>query len=160
MQTLNVGAGRTDTEYKDAAIQHRADLLTESQNEATYFFWAAGLAALATGLLPIRLNILVNVGLFDLLRHYGWSIPGSQYVAAFYAVEAAVLAALIGLGFAARSGQRWAFIVGIVLYAADMAILIAMFSIWAFGVHAFFLFRWFQGQKALKDRGEENPAGV
>jgi hypothetical protein len=24
-------------------------------------------------------------------------------------------------------------------------------SIWASGVHGFFVFRWFQGQKALKD---------
>jgi len=26
-----------------------------------------------------------------------------------------------------------------------------MFSLWAFGIHAFFVFKWFQGQKALKD---------
>jgi hypothetical protein len=26
-----------------------------------------------------------------------------------------------------------------------------MFSMWAFGVHAFFLFKWFEGQKALKE---------
>jgi len=25
-----------------------------------------------------------------------------------------------------------------------------MFSLWAFGVHAFFVLKWFQGQKALK----------
>jgi len=32
-----------------------------------------------------------------------------------------------------------------------------MFSLWAFGLHAFFVFKWFQGQKALKDL---NDAGV
>lgn len=61
------------------------------------------------------------------------------------------VAVLVGLGFAARSGQRWAFLAGIVLYAADMIALMVMFSLWAFGVHAFFVFKWFQGQKALKD---------
>jgi hypothetical protein len=38
-----------------------------------------------------------------------------------------------------------------VLYGADMIALTAMFSLWAFGIHAFLVFRWFQGQKALKD---------
>ena len=52
---------------------------------------------------------------------------------------------------------KLASLIGIVLYGADMIALIAMFSLWAFGVHAFFVFRWFQGQKALKDI---NDAGV
>jgi len=67
------------------------------------------------------------------------------------------LIAVVALGFAARSGRRWAFLIGIVLYGADMIALTAMFPLWAFGVHAFFVFRWFQGQKALKDI---NDAGV
>jgi hypothetical protein len=27
--------------------------------------------------------------------------------------------------------------------------------LWAFGVHAFFVFKWFHGQKTLKDLHEE-----
>src|SRR5882757_4686265 len=42
MQTLNVGAGRTDQEYKAAEDQRRDDLLADSRNAANYFFWAAG----------------------------------------------------------------------------------------------------------------------
>ena len=150
MQTLNVGAGRTDQEYKEAEAQRRVDLKDDSQSDANYFFWAAGLAALGSGLLPIRLNILVNVGAFDLLGHYGRELD----LIAVYAIMAAWMIILVGLGFAARSGHRWAFLVGMVLYGIDMIGLIAMFSLWAFGVHAFFVFRWFQGQKALKDLKE------
>jgi len=57
MQTLNVGAGRTDEEYKETEEKRRADLRADSQSDANFFFWAAGLAVLGTGLLPIRLNI-------------------------------------------------------------------------------------------------------
>jgi hypothetical protein len=67
MQTLNVGAGRTDNEYKAAEEQRRADLRADSQSDANFFFWAAGLAAISSGLLPVRLNILLNIGVFDLL---------------------------------------------------------------------------------------------
>ena len=61
------------------------------------------------------------------------------------------LVTLLALGFVGRSGHRWAFLTGMVLYGADMIALMATFSLWAFGVHAFFVFKWFQGQKALKD---------
>jgi hypothetical protein len=155
MQTLNVGAGRTDNEYQAAEEQRRADLLADSRSDANYFFWAAGLAALGTGLLPVRLNILVSIGAIDLLRFYGRL--GQLYPLVMYGAAALWVLAMVGLGIGARSGYRWAFLAGMILYGADMIALIMMFSLWAFGVHAFFVFRWFQGQKALKDLKE---AGV
>ena len=156
MQTLNVGAGRTDNEYQAAEEQRRADLLADSRSDANYFFWAAGLAALGTGLLPVRLNILVSIGAIDLLRFYGRPL-GQLYPLVMYSAAALWVLAMVALGIAARGGHRWAFLAGVALYGADMIALIMMFSLWAFGVHAFFVFRWFQGQKALKDL---NQAGV
>lgn len=104
----------------------------------------------------MRLNILVNIGVFDLLGFYGRSL-NPAYPLAMYGAAAAWLIMLLVLGFAGRAGHRWAFLAGMILYGADMIALMAMFSLWAFGVHAFFVFRWFQGQKALKDM---NDAGV
>jgi hypothetical protein len=156
MQTLNVGAGQTEPEYKAAEEQRRADLRDESRSDANYFFWAAGLAALGSGLLPLRLNIFVSIGSIDLLTFYGRAL-GQLYPLAMYSAAAAWVAVVLALGFAGRSGRRWAFLAGMVLYGADMIALMVMFSLWAFGVHAFFLFKWFQGQKALKDL---NEAGV
>jgi len=73
MQTLNVGAGRTDEEHKATEEQRRADLRSDCRDDANYFFWAAGLSALGTGLLPVRLNLLVSIGTVDLLTLYGRS---------------------------------------------------------------------------------------
>jgi hypothetical protein len=154
VQTLNVGAGQTDDERQAAEEQRRADLRAESQGDANYFFWAAGLAALGTGLLPVRLNIFVSIGAFDLLSFYGRSL-NPLYPLAMYVAAATWLMMLIALGFVARSGHRWAFLAGMVLYGADMIALMITFSLWAFGIHAFFVFRWFQGQKALKDLHED-----
>jgi len=156
MQTLNVGAGRTDEEYKAAEEQRRADLRAESRGDANYFFWAAGLAAVGTGLLPVRLNILVSIGAIDLLTFYGRPL-GQLYPFVVQSAAATWVVVLLALGFVGRSGRRWAFLAGIALYGADMIGLIVMFSLWAFGVHAFLVFKWFQGQKALKDL---NEAGV
>lgn len=154
MQTLNVGAGRTDNEYKAAEEQRRADLRADSRSDANFFFWAAGLAAISSGLLPVGLNILINIGVFDLLGQYGGPLGDLHPFVVYCVVVAAWLVALLGLGFAGRSGHRWAFLAGILLYGADMVALMVMFSLWAFGVHAFFVFKWFEGQKALKDLNE------
>ncbi len=151
MQTLNVGAGRTDNEYQAAEEQRRADLLADSRSDANYFFWGAGLAALGTGLL--------SIGAIDLLRFYGRP-PGQLYPLVMYSAAALWVLATVALGIAARSGYRWAFLAGMVLYGADMIALIMMFSLWAFGVHAFFLFRWFQGQKALKDLNQAGGSAL
>lgn len=157
MQTLNVGAGRTDNEYRAAEEQRHADLLADSRSDANYFFWAAGLATIGTGLLPVRVIILVSVGAIDLLRVYGGPL-GPLYSLALHGAAALWVVALIGLGIAARNAHRWAFLAGMVLYGADMVALIMMFSLWAFGIHAFFVFRWFQGQKALRELHEAGVA--
>ncbi len=150
MQTLNVGAGQTDDEYKEAQERHRKELREDSQSDANYFFWAAALAAISSGLFAVQMNFIVNTGVFDLLRLYGRQF-GTKYLAVYQGTVVMWLVVLFGLGFAARKGHRWAFFAGIVLYGADMVALLVTFSIWAFGVHSFFVFRWFQGQKALKD---------
>ena len=150
MQTLNVGSGLTDVEYRAAEEHRRAALLEDSRSDANHFFWAAGLAALGTGLLPVRLNVFVGVGAVDMLTAYGRGL-GPFYPIAVFSAAAAWFVAVAALGFAARRGHRWAFRAGIALYGADMILLIVMFSLGAFGIHAFFLLKWFEGQKAIRE---------
>jgi len=160
MQTLNVGAGRTDEEYKAAEEQRRADLRNDVQTYGMYFFIAAGLAGLGTGLLVIKLNIIVNIGAFDLLLFYGRDLLQNNFLL-FRAAAAIWVGLLVGLGFAARKGQRWAFWVGVILYSADMvpAMLLSMlWGIFAVGLHGFFVMQWFKGQKALGELKEPSAS--
>ena len=75
------------------------------------------------------LNLLVSIGTVDLMTLYGRPL-GPLYPLVVFATAATWLLVKLGLGFAGRSGHRW-----------------------GFGVHAFLVFKWFQGQKALKDLG-------
>jgi hypothetical protein len=146
MQTLNVGAGRTDQEYEAAVELRRADLRADSREDANYFFWAAASAAVATGILPVRINMLVSVGAFELLSHYGGPL-GSLYPLVAYSAVATWIVVLVGLGFAGRSGRRWAFVAGMVLYGLDMIALMLMFYIWHLG---YTLFLYSSGSKGRK----------
>jgi uncharacterized membrane protein len=153
MQTLNVGAGRTDEEYKAAEEQRRVDLLADSQSDANYFVVAACLAGLGTGLLPVRLNIFVSIGAIDLLTFYGGHLVQLHPILLKVAAAVWVLA-LLTLGYTAKRGYRWAFLAGVALYGADMIALAVTFSLWSIGVHAFLVLKWFQGQRALQDLKE------
>jgi hypothetical protein len=150
MQTLNVGAGRTDEEYKAAEEQRRADLLADSRSCANYFFVAAGLAVLGTGLLGLRLGAFVNIGAIDLLGVYGGQLVRHNPILV-YGAAAAWITLLGILGLAAHVGHRGAFIAGVVLYSADMVALGILFSLWAIGVHGFFVMKWFQAQRMLQE---------
>src|SRR5205085_7851161 len=127
MQTLNVGAGRTDDEYKAAEEQRRADLRSDVQTYAMYFFIAAGLAALGTGLLLFKLNIIVNIGAIDLFPWYARDLIQSNPLLFYRAAAATWVVVLVLLGLAARKGQRWAFWAGVILYGADLVPLIVAF---------------------------------
>jgi hypothetical protein len=157
MQTLNVGAGRTDEEYMAAEEERRKELRSDVQTNAFYFFVAAGLAALGTGLLLFKLNIIVNIGAIDLFPWYARDLIQSNPLLFFRAAAAAWVVVLVLLGLAARKGHRWAFWTGVILYGADLLPLIVAFSLWtvfAVGVHAFFILKWWEGQKALAELKE------
>lgn len=154
MQTLNVGAGRTDDEYNEAQERHREELREDSQSDANYFFWAAGLAATSSGILPIQIHFLINIGLFDLLEIYGRPL-GPNYPLVAQTTVVTWVMVLCALGFAARKGYRWAFWAGIFLYGADMLALMVTFSVWAFGVHAFFSSAGSRAKRRLRISGSE-----
>src|SRR6185437_647328 len=117
MQTLNVGAGRTDEEYQAAEEWRRGDLRSEVQTAAFYFFGAAIMAGLGSGAMFIKLNLIVNIGAIDLFMIYGRDMIRDN-VLLFRAVGTAWIVLLLLLGVAARKNQRWAFWVGIILYGA------------------------------------------
>jgi hypothetical protein len=157
VQILNIGAGRSDQEYKEAEEQRRAELRSDVQTYAMYFFAAAGLAGLATGLLPVRLGIVVNIGAIDLLTLYGRDLVHA-YPLLLPAAGVTWVLVLCALGLAARKGFRWAFWAGVLLYGADMLLLMVTFSLWAVGVHGFFIFEWFKGQRALGELNEPSTS--
>jgi hypothetical protein len=148
MQWLNVGAGRTDAEYQAAEEARRRELLEDSRACANLFFWAAGAAVIGTGLVLVRITFVFALGWYEVLMFYGRNL-GAALPVALLVSSCLWVAGLVGLSFAARAGMRWAFWVGIVIYGLDMILLLVTFSIWAFGLHAFFVFKWYEGQKKL-----------
>ena len=157
MQTLNVGAGLSDQEYRDVEASRRAEQLSDAKFSAQILFWAAGAAALSSGLLPVRFGLGTAIGFWELLALYGRTLTSHLAIAlvAFGGTWAGLMAVL---GYFAHRGARWAFLIAIALYAADTLALIATFSLVSCGVHGFFLWKWWEGQQKLKELSEPAAA--
>lgn len=150
MQELGIQAGRTEEEVAAAQEWHREELREDITRSANIFFWAAGFAAITSGLLPVRIGILIDLGIIDLLYVYGRQFGSDQGLVIGF-VSVALISLLVALGAMGRLQKRWAFFVGMILYGADIIALMLTFSVWAVGVHGFFLLRWYQGQRAVAE---------
>jgi hypothetical protein len=134
-----------------------ANLQRQVRNGANTFYWIAALSIINSFAFPFGLSITFVVGLgltqiIDVLASsVATSMPASatliRAVGIVFNLIIAGGVALFGL-FAGRN-QRWAFIVGMVLYGLDAVLVIAFKDILGFIFHLFFLFLLFGGLRAL-----------
>jgi len=119
----------------------------QTRQGGDWFFWIAGLS-------------LANAVLLLLHTHFGFffSLGVSSYAARAggglptYLVVTVVASAIIALcGLFARRGARWAFLIGMGLYALDALVCLSMGGYAEYleiAAHAYALFRIFQGFQA------------
>lgn len=133
---------------------------------ANWFFWIAGLSVLNTVLyrLGAEISFLVGLGATEVVEGFsialarGLQAGAANILLAFALVlEILIAGVFVLLGIFARRGQRWAFWLGMVLYALD-GIIFLLFRIWlSFGFHLFALFMLYQGLRAAK-QPQSSPA--
>ena len=139
---------------KEAVV---AEITQRVKRGASNFYWIAALSVINSVLSMTGSGTYFVIGLAVTLIVDGMTIGLSESLP-----DATVIVKIIGLvlsiliagvfalfGFFASQGKRWAFIVGMVLYAVDGLIMLA-FADWI-GVlfHGFFLWGLFGGWRAL-----------
>lgn len=134
-----------------------AELARRARVGANTFFWIAGLSVVNTvlALAGSDTRFVIGLGitqLVDALAYFvSLDIPDSAVI--IKAVAVLIDLVIVGIftlfGYLAGRGRRWAFIVGMVLYALD-ALLTLVFQDWiGLAFHGFFLFGLFGGLRAL-----------
>ena len=111
-----------------AIVQANPEIL----NGAGWFWWIAGLSLLNTILIHSGSETSLAIGLgFTLMAD---AIFKDMKVVAFI-IDALALATIVGLGFGAKKGYVWAFVVGIVLYGLDALIYVGLQGWMGVGIH-------------------------
>ncbi len=131
----------------------------QTQQGGDWFFWVAGFsvvnAVLALAHAPF--GFFFSLGVAGFAARSGGGLPA--YLTAV--VVGSAVAALSGLF--ARRGARWAFLVGMGLYALDALLCLSMREYLETAAHAYALFRIFQGFQAagqlaaLRAQSASNP---
>jgi len=133
-----------------AAIAASDDQITGG---ARWFWWIAGLSLVNSVLIHTGSDTSFVIGLgFTLVAD---AIFQTLKPVAF-AIDAIAIGLIFGLGWFAGKGHVWAFITGIVLYALDALIYVAMQSWMSVGFHVFALF--FIGRGLLQLRTDLKAA--
>ena len=111
----------------------------QAQQGGSWFFWVAGLSVVNAMLLLIRapFGFFFGLGVSDYAGRLG--LGGYLGVT----IVASAIIALCGLF--ARGGARWAFLVGMVLYALDALVCLSLKEYLEIAAHAYALYRIFQG---------------
>jgi hypothetical protein len=116
---------------------------------ARWFYWIVGLSAVNLVLSFSGANIRFIFGLgiteaFDIVRD-----PGAKTMA--FIVSASVLAFFALCGYFASKMQKWAFVVGGILYLLDAGLCLFFQDYISAAVHAWVLFRIYQGFAKIND---------
>jgi hypothetical protein len=154
METLEIGSGQTPQDWEHIQAEHQEELRGDIRMAANFFFVAAGCAAISSGLAPLRFTFFVDVGYMELAHMLTRTDPFafSGSLAAFVAIAAVtlgIIGSLVLLGIAGRAYKRWAFWAGLVIYGIDSVLLIFFFSFLSLGLHGFFLWKWWEAQRAI-----------
>lgn len=117
---------------------------------ASWFLWIAGLSLVNSviGLAGGNLHFIVGLGITQIVDAIAHSV-GAAGIVLDLIINGIVAGVFVFFWHFARKGQKWAFLVGMVLYAADGLLLVLFKDILSVAFHAYALYRMYGGLKAL-----------
>lgn len=143
-----------------AASQEQHRLERQHRSGANWFYWIAGLSVINTlvWLFGGRVTFLIGLGITQLVDAL------IQIVSASVAQDVALVVKMVGFvvnvgiavlfvvfGVLANQRRKWAFIVGMVLYALDGLLFIWVQDWWSLGFHLLALYGLYSGLRALNE---------
>jgi hypothetical protein len=143
----------SDLQFSEtSAIKKSMEIENRAKAGANWFFWIAGLSLANSVLLMSGANLNFPIGLGMTQIVDAIAFEGSVEAQTVGRIMSALVAGMfVYLGIQARKNQPWAFITGLVLYAAD-GLLFLIVSDWlSIGFHAWGFIGIFAGLKAVNE---------
>lgn len=143
-----------------AAGQERHRLEGQHRSGANWFYWIAGLSVINTlvWLFGARGTFLIGLGITQLVDGIVQAVVANVQQDIALVVRMVGLVVNVGIavlfvvfGLLAKQRRRWAFIVGMALYALDGLLFIWVRDWWSFGFHLLVLYALYSGLKALNE---------
>lgn len=142
-----------------SAANSQAKWLMQIRSGSSWIFWISGLSIINSiiSLFEGNLTFVVGLGISQLIEAVGFlvaeEVPNSALLIQLIALALSVVPALVlaALGYFARKGKTWAFVITAVAYSLDM-ILVFIFADWVGGIfHILALFYIIRGAVAISN---------
>ena len=142
----------------NAKVNQAGEILAKTHGEgASWFFWIAGLSVInsAVVLLGSQWSFLIGLGITQVIdgialavvQQVGEHIATTAKLVAF-GLDVVVAGTFALWGILAMKRHRWAYVLGMILYALDGLIFLLVGDYLSLGFHVFALFFLFKGFKA------------
>lgn len=134
----------------DDTQRELADLQSNLQSSARWFYWITGLSLINTIIIFSGggVSFIVGLGITQIIDGIVFEASSTaKFIALFINVSISGMFAIFG--YFALKQEKWAFIVGMVLYFLDGLIFLLVSDWLSIGFHAFVLFSLFAGVKSL-----------
>ena len=134
-----------------ALVEARMRLEHQFRGGANWFYWIAGLSLINSiaQLSGSGWRFIVGLGITQIVDYIAHQAGTIGTVAALV-IDVFAASVFVLFGLFARKGQRWAFLVGMVLYGLDGLLLLVGPDFLGLAFHAFALYQIFRGLGALK----------
>jgi hypothetical protein len=149
-RTPSTAVDLTQSQTTQAGLPERQALESRRRSGGQWFYWVAGLSLINTGLAVTgqTWRFILGLGITQLVQELGQRGAAANMTAAMAGL--AVIGLFAFLGQRAVHGYRWAFVVGMVLYALD-GLIFLLIQDWAgVGFHAFALVMIQRGYSAAR----------
>jgi hypothetical protein len=147
MSSLGLSPSTAPDPLPTATAAAREQTTAALHRGANWLFLIAGLSVINVVSLASGSNwiFLGGLGITQLAAAIAIQLGGAQVQLIALFINLWAIAFFVCLGFFARKGQKWAFITGIALYAADLLVVLYI-QIWFMLLfHGFVLYRLYQG---------------
>jgi MFS family permease len=143
------GAPEPQPETNEIPLAKLMQWEKQFRDGANWFYWIAGLSALSSILLLIGSNFIsaITLGSTQFLVAIGQLIPEMAIAAVIASVL--ILGVFVLLGYLSNKGHRWAYIIGIILFALDTLLQLWVQDFFGMAFHALALYFLIVGVIAL-----------
>jgi len=156
IQPVAASAPQTFATAPNVAGAAGAALIRRAHASARWFYWIAGLSVINTLIAMSKAGLVFVVGLGTTQIIDGIaSRMESGGMAVALVLDAVVAGVFVLFGVFAKKGHSWSFLVGMILYALDGALILGLsllakadLPILALGFHGYVLYLLFMGWKA------------
>jgi hypothetical protein len=141
-------SGPSGTGKATATAPARAGVAPQAVASATWFYTIAGLSVLNSLIVMVggHIRFIFGLGITSIFDYVGNKTGGAGMGASFV-INLFVAGVLVLLGYFARKGLKWAFLVGMIAYGLDALLMFTMQDWLGLAFHGWALFRIGQGLK-------------